>query len=314
MLEEASDIHFIPFDQGAHIYYRVHNKRIFHKKISPHQYNLLITHYKFTSGMDIGEIQKPQNGTLTFTLQEKTYSLRLSTLPVQAMESLAIRILPQQESRSLEHLFLFPHQYKLIKQWTTLTSGLFLMTGPTGSGKSTTLYALIRSLMKNRDKQLITVEDPIEQQLPGVLQVQLNPKAGITYSTGFKAILRHDPDVVMIGEIRDANTAAFAVNAALSGHVVFSTFHAGDAIGTITRLLEMGIEPSDLTETLKGVAAIELIPIKKNLHKQKRSAILEILNTTHIQAYIKGHSIPVYDSFEHLRKEAINYNFIQQES
>lgn len=310
VLAEASDIHFIPFDKGAHIYFRVHNVRVFHKEISSQQYNLLLTHYKFTSGMDIGEIQRPQGGTLIFTLQEKKYSLRLSTLPVQTTESLAIRILPQEESKQLRNLFLFHHQYEYIKQWTLYRSGLLLMTGPTGSGKSTTLYALLRNLMNEQPKQLITLEDPIEQQLNGVLQVQLNSKAGITYSEGFKAILRHDPDVVMIGEIRDAQTAAFAVNAALSGHVVFSTFHAGDAIGTITRLLEMGIDPSDLREALKGVAAIELVNIKKSKQKERRSAILEILNETHIQSYIRNQPMPTYDSFKYLRKEAINNNLI----
>ncbi len=310
ILSEASDIHFIPFEKVVHIYFRVHNKRELYQEIPAHQYSLLLTHYKFTSGMDIGEIQKPQNGTLVFTLDSKKYSLRLSTLPVQTTESLAIRILPQEDSKKLEHLFLFPHQYEQIKQWMTFQSGLFLMTGPTGSGKSTTLYALLRMLMKEQGKQLITLEDPIEQELPGVLQVQLNTKAGITYVEGFKAILRHDPDVVMIGEIRDANTASFAVNAALSGHIVFSTFHAGDAVGTITRLLEMGIDPMDLKEALKGVAAIELVNVKQSDDHQKRSAILELLHETHIQSLINKQPAPYYESFEYLREEAYKYDLI----
>lgn len=308
--QEASDIHFIPFEEGAQIYFRINGNRVFHKQIPLHHYHLLLTHYKFTSGMDIGEIQKPQNGALSFDLGNHSYALRLSTLPIQTTESLAIRILPQSEARALEYLFLFPYQYELIKRWITRKSGLFLITGPTGSGKSTTLYAILRKMLADQSKQLITLEDPIEQHIPELLQVQLNPKAGITYFEGFKAILRHDPDVVMIGEIRDASTASFAVNAALSGHVVFSTFHASDATGTITRLLDMGIDPSDLTQALRGVAAIELVSMNNDNIPEKRAAILELLAEDHIQAYIRGHPIPLFDTFGHLRKKAKAYGFI----
>lgn len=307
---DASDIHFIPFERGAQIYFRVNGRRTFHKPIPLHQYHLLLTHYKFTSGMDIGEIQKPQNGSLSLIVRQRNYALRLSTLPVQETESLAIRILPQDESKELEHLFLFMSQYNHIKQWTSLQSGLILMTGPTGSGKSTTLYALLREMMKDQSKQLITLEDPIEQHLPNILQVQLNPRAGITYVEGFKAILRHDPDAIMIGEIRDASTASFAVNAALSGHVVFSTFHASNAIGTITRLLDMGIDRSDLQQALRGVAALELVHLKNEQRLKKRAAILEILTEQHIKAYIRSHPVPPFDSFDHLRKKAVAYGFI----
>ncbi|HLR14418.1 MAG TPA: competence type IV pilus ATPase ComGA [Bacillota bacterium] len=303
----ASDIHFIPCKKGADVYFRINNKRSFHQAINIDHYNALLTHYKFTSGMDIGEIQKPQNGSLTFTLNQYVYSLRLSTLPVQHTESLAIRILPQEASRQLNQLFLFHKQYKRIKEWTCLQSGLLLLTGPTGSGKSTTLYALIHEIIQTKEKQLITLEDPIEQQLPDILQVQLNEKAGITYAEGFKAILRHDPDIVMIGEIRDATTAAFAVNAALSGHVVFSTFHASNAVGAITRLLEMGIDPADLRASLKAVAAIELINIHEQNETEKRSAILEILEEHHIDAIIHRQPIPFYETFQNLRKEAYQH-------
>lgn len=304
---DASDIHFIPSRKGADVYFRINNKRSFHQTISTDQYVALLTHYKFTSGMDIGEIQKPQNGALLITFNKFKYSLRLSTLPVQHTESLAIRILPQEASKQLDDLFFFHKQYQHIKEWTLLKSGLLLLTGPTGSGKSTTLYALIQEIIQTKEKQLITLEDPIEQQLPDVLQVQLNEKAGITYAEGFKAILRHDPDVVMIGEIRDATTAAFAVNAALSGHVVFSTFHASNANGAITRLLEMGIDPTDLQAVLKSVAAIELIHLRQQNGTEKRTAILEILQESHINAIVHKKSIPFYETFQSLRKEAYQH-------
>lgn len=307
---DATDIHLIPFEQGARIYFRINGNRSHHKQIPLHHYHLLLTHYKFTSGMDIGEIQKPQNGSLVFMIDKHRYALRLSTLPVQETESLAIRILPQDESKELEYLFLFTHQYKHIKHWTTFQSGLILMTGPTGSGKSTTLYALLRKMIVDQSKQLITLEDPIEQQIPNILQVQLNPRAGMTYLEGFKAILRHDPDVIMIGEIRDAETASFAINAALSGHVVFSTFHASNALGTITRLLDMGIDRSDLQEALRGVAAMQLVQLNTNNHLKNRAAILEILTEQHIQASIRSEPIPLYSTFDHLRRKAMAYGFI----
>src|SRR5690606_33165554 len=158
-------------------------------------------------------------------------------------------------------LFLFKNQLTKIKQWMNFRAGLILISGPTGSGKTTTLYALLEETLKNGSFQTITLEDPIEKNIDDILQVQVNEKAGITYQTGLKAALRHDPDIIMVGEIRDRHTAKFALEASLTGHLVLSTIHAKNTIGTIQRLLEMGLTRVELEQSLIGISSIQLIPI-----------------------------------------------------
>ncbi|MCT2537546.1 Flp pilus assembly complex ATPase component TadA [Aquibacillus koreensis] len=308
----ASDIHFCPSSTMTDIYFRVHGKRIFHQSIPSKQFDTLLTYYKFTSGMDIGESRRPQNGTTNYQTHQQKFSLRLSTLPVHTQESLAIRILPQQESLKLEQLFLFPNQLDKIKQWIKNRSGIILFTGPTGSGKTTTLYALLQSLLTHESFQAITLEDPIEKEINNILQVQVNEKAGISYDAGLKAALRHDPDIIMVGEIRDRETAHFAFHASYTGHLVLSTLHAKNALGTIHRLLEMGIKRTDLEQSLIAVASLQLLPIVTNSHLPSRAAILELLDTGMLQEAIQKNEIsehhPFY-SFERLRRKAYAYGF-----
>lgn len=284
----ASDIHFYPYNTVTYIYFRVHGNRILFQKISTNQYQLLLTYYKFNSGMDIGESRKPQNGTIQHKESSSYYSLRLSTLPSYHLESLAIRILPQTEEHLLNHLFLFPYQYKRILSWIKNRAGLILLTGPTGSGKTTTLYSLLRTLLQKNSYQTISLEDPIEKEIQDIIQVQINEKAGITYQTGLKAALRHDPDILMIGEIRDKYTAKFAFEAALTGHLVMTTLHAKDAIGTIHRLIEMDIKGIDLQQSILAIAAIQLIPLEYKQGIQRRAAILEILDGENLELALKG--------------------------
>lgn len=312
----ASDIHFYPVNQFTNIYFRVHGSRLFYKKIPIRSYHLLLAYYKFTSGMDIGDTRRPQNGTIKYTSKSGNYSLRLSTLPLHQDESLAIRILPQEDKLSLDQLLLFPSQLNALRKLISHRAGLILFTGPTGSGKTTTLYALLEDILKEKSYQTITLEDPIEKKLSHILQVQVNEKAGITYQTGLKAALRHDPDILMIGEIRDQYTAHFAVDAALTGHLVLSTLHAKDAAGTVYRLLEMGIDPVDLQQFLIAVAAIELLPVKVNNQIVRRAAILELLDEKILHAILKGGDIykqKHFRSFDHLRKKAYAYGFISKE-
>ena len=312
---QASDIHFYPFSDDTDIYFRIHGKRIFYKRIRIQQYQLLLTYYKFTSEMDIGEIRKPQNGIINYRETSQVYSLRLSTLPINHTESLAIRILPQEENLTLEQLFLFPNQLHQLKEWITNRAGIILFTGPTGSGKTTTLYALLQAILKEKSYQTITLEDPIEKEINDILQVQVNEKAGITYQTGLKAALRHDPDIIMIGEIRDKYTAQFAFDASLTGHLVLSTLHAKNAEGTIHRLLEMGLNQTDLQQSLIAVAALQLIPVQQNNHTKRRAAILELLdgksleNTLNRNASDEANTI---QSFDHLRKKAFAYGYISE--
>lgn len=313
----ASDIHFYPLHKNVDVYFRIHGQRILYRTITHSEYQLLLAYYKFTSRMDIGEIRKPQNGTITHQAHQGKYSLRLSTLPLNHHESLAIRILPQEENYTIDKLFLFPNQIKLLKSWTKHRTGIILMTGPTGSGKTTTLYSLLEALLREESYQAITLEDPIEKEIHHILQVQINERAGITYQTGLKAALRHDPDILMIGEIRDEFTAQFAFEAALTGHLVLSTLHAKDSIGTIHRLLEMGIKKVELEQSLIAVAAVQLLPIQIGGEVKRRAAILELLDGKRLKTVLRGGDETAINehihSFNYLRKRAFAYGFISEE-
>jgi competence protein ComGA len=313
---QASDIHFYPFKDRTDIYFRIHGKRTYHQSIISEQYQFLITYYKFTSGMDIGETRKPQNGVLAHQVNAQLFSLRLSTLPVNHHESLAIRILPQEKNPGLHQLFLFPNQLGKLKKWISQQAGIILFTGPTGSGKTTTLYALLETILKEKSYQTITLEDPVEKQMQDILQVQVNEKAGITYQTGLKAALRHDPDIIMVGEIRDAYTAQFAFDASLTGHLVLSTLHAKNTKGTIHRLLEMGLQRTDLEQSLIAVASLQLLPLSIVKHAGRRGAILELLDGESLTNTLKGADTlrkNNFDTFEHLRKKAFAYGYISKE-
>ncbi|TGB05461.1 competence protein [Halobacillus salinus] len=311
----ASDIHFSPYQEKANIYFRIHGERIFHSSLPLPDYKRLLSYFKFTSGMDIGEMKRPQNGTLEHRTDHKSYDLRLSTLPITGTESLAIRILTPMDHTPLDKLFLFPSQLKQIQSWLTHTSGMILFTGPTGSGKTTTLYALLQSLMNRRSFQAITLEDPIEKNLHNIIQVQVNERAGITYDTGLKAALRHDPDLLMVGEIRDQSTAQFAFRAALSGHLVISTIHAKDAFGTIRRLKEMNIQQADLEQTLVAIAAQQLLPLYGHMHLPKRAAILELLDGSLLQHATRDtppYQAPSFRSFSQLRRKAYALGYLKK--
>lgn len=309
---QASDIHFYPYEQQTEIYFRIHGKRIFNRAILTKQYQLLRTFFKFSANMDIGETRKPQHGTLLWSLESKDYALRISTLPHYQQESIAIRILPQNDNLPLDHVFLFSNQIQQIRRWMNHDSGLILITGATGSGKSSTLYSLLEMEIKERPCQIISLEDPIERKINQILQVQINENAGISYQVGLKAALRHDPDILMVGEIRDKETAQFAVEAALTGHLVLSTLHAKNAIGTIFRLKEMGIKTADLHQILVGIGALRLIPIiRKN--QQQRSAIGELIDGTFLTQAIEGNlqNLPEKQQFKNLQRKAFAYGFTQ---
>ncbi|MFD2630817.1 competence type IV pilus ATPase ComGA [Oceanobacillus kapialis] len=313
--ELATDIHFYPVESGTDVYFRIHGKRVLYSTLPISTYRSLLSYYKFASGMDIGEIRKPQNGTLTHQTTDKLVSLRLSTLPVKQHESLAIRLLPEQTNFTLDQLFLFPYQLQQLKKWVSSRAGIILFTGPTGSGKTTTLYALLQSILHEKSYQTITLEDPIERKMDNMLQVQVNEKAGVSYQAGLKAALRHDPDIIMVGEIRDAFTAKFAFDASLTGHLVFSTLHAKNTIGTVHRLLEMGLTQSDLEQSLLAVASLELLPVQINGSIKRRAAIMELLDGRQLEKTIRERKRNTGDSFcsfEHLRKKAYAYGFISK--
>lgn len=312
IIQHATDLHFLPSPKGTKIHFRILGNRKFYSAIPASQYELLLTFFKFTAGMDIGESRKPQDGSIANLFPKLgKFTLRLSTLPMLASESLAIRILPQEDSLPLDELFLFPYQLNELIESANARSGLVLITGPAGSGKSTTLYALIRFLTEAHSYQAVTLEDPVERQIDDVIQVQINEQAGITYQAGLKAALRHDPDILMVGELRDEATAHFALQSSLTGHLVLSTLHARNAVGTIYRLLDMGIKQQDLLQSLVAVVSIQLIPIRQK-GIVRRAAILELLSGDDLYDAIysrldigrKGSN-----SFEYLRRKAYAYGF-----
>lgn len=257
----ASDIHIVPRRKDTLIQIRLANKLIPRLYLPKEECDRLIAHFKFTASMDIGEKRRPQSGAYSYVINDKIVGLRFSTLPSAHNESLVIRILQQQEQIPFYQISLFPKITRKLLALLKHAHGLIIFTGPTGSGKTTTLYSLLNETSHLFNRNVITLEDPIEKENDLVLQVQVNEKAGVTYATGLKAILRHDPDIIMVGEIRDAETAKIAVRAALTGHLVLSTMHTRDAKGAIYRLLEFGVNLLEIEQTLVAITAQRLVEL-----------------------------------------------------
>ncbi len=256
---EASDIHLEAGIRGGRVRLRIDGRLQLLARQGPVNLSPLLTRLKLLAGMDIAEQRLPQDGRLSYQQGGRRLDLRLSTLPTNQGEKMAIRLLESQRALlPLEQLGFSPANLGLYRGLYRVPNGLVLLTGPTGSGKTTTLYATLQEL-NSPDKNIITIEDPIEYQLPGINQVAVNPKAGLTFATGLRALVRQDPDIIMVGEIRDRETAAMALGAALTGHLVLSTMHANRAAASVSRLLEMGVEPFLVAATLRGTVAQRLV-------------------------------------------------------
>ncbi len=221
-------------------------------------YSSVVSRIKVMANLDISEHRVPQDGRIWFEQDRTRLDLRISVLPSLHGESLAIRLLEPELSLQLSDLGLADAQGALLKPMLAKPTGMLLVTGPTGSGKSTTLYAFL-SMLAGRRVNIVTIEDPVEHELPGVTQIPVQPKVGLTFATGLRSMLRHDPDIIMVGEIRDQETASLAVRAALTGHLVLSTLHTNDASSGITRLLDLGVEPFLLCSTLTGILSQRLV-------------------------------------------------------
>jgi competence protein ComGA len=285
----ASDIHILPRKAGPLVQFRIDNKLVPQDLLTQEESERLISHFKFLASMDIGEKRRPQNGSITIMVKRKPIGLRLSTLPAAYSESLVIRLIPQQNILPLEELSLFHNTAHKLISLLKHSHGMIIFTGPTGSGKTTTLYSLLHHAKEIINRHVITLEDPIENVSNQVLQVQINEKAGISYSVGLKAALRHDPDIIMVGEIRDAETAKIAVRAALTGHLILTTMHTRDAKGAIFRLLEFGVSLLEIEQTLIAVTAQRLLELKcptckgicssdcSHTSRNKRASVYELL-------------------------------------
>ncbi len=260
--ERATDIHVEPLENDLRIRYRIDG--ILHEAAVPPQLRLLqsaiISRLKVMARMDIAEKRLPQDGRINLAAGATSIDVRVSTIPTVNGESISLRLLSgrDRESFGFERLDLDPAQTELVKGLLAQPNGIVMVTGPTGSGKSTTLYSFLTSI-NSVQRRIITIEEPVEYRLPGVSQIDVKPEIGLTFANGLRHILRQDPNVIMVGEIRDGETADIAIRAALTGHLVFSTLHTNDAVGGITRLMDMGIEPFLLSSTVRAFLAQRLV-------------------------------------------------------
>ncbi len=256
---EASDIHIEPREDFVQIRYRVDGVLKEANRLPKNVVNALISRIKILSNLKIDERRVPQDGRFKVTVAGKQYAFRVSTLPVTDGEKVAMRILDEgSKALSLEQLGCWGASLTLINQAMTEPNGMILITGPTGSGKSTSLFSIL-SLLNSPTVNISTVEDPVEYKINGTNQTQVNPKAGMTFVTGLRALLRQDPNIIMVGEIRDGETANLGIQAALTGHLVFSTLHTNNAATCLPRLLDMGIEPFLIASTVRVVVGQRLV-------------------------------------------------------
>ncbi|MDP7555204.1 MAG: type II secretion system ATPase GspE [Nitrospinota bacterium] len=256
---EASDIHFEPFENDLRIRYRIDG--VLHDMEAPTKrlQNAISSRIKIMAKLNIAERRLPQDGRIKHRVSGKEIDMRVSTIPTIYGESVVLRILDRGNVvLDLAKLGFPANSLKIFENIISKPYGMLLVTGPTGSGKTTTLYASLNKL-NSSDKKIITIEDPIEYQLHGVNQIHVKPQIGLTFSSGLRSIVRQDPDIIMVGEIRDAETADIAIQAALTGHMVFSTVHTNDSAGAITRLSDMGIEHYLMASALVGVLAQRLV-------------------------------------------------------
>ncbi|MFB4164767.1 competence type IV pilus ATPase ComGA [Alteribacillus sp. JSM 102045] len=267
---DATDIHLHPNERDTFLFFRVQGKLHHMQSLKKRDADRLIAHFKFRAGMDIGEQRRPQNGSFMLKNISPPVNLRFSTIPAYFRESLSIRLLPQNDFFPLSSLSFVPAVTNFFRHLLTHHNGMVILTGPTGCGKTTTLYAFMNALRQAAYARVISIEDPIEIRNKMFIQTEINERAGLTYTELLKASMRHDPDALLIGEIRDSETAALAVRAALTGHLVFTTMHASSPHGAIKRLVEFGFSMLDLQETLLCITSQFLVPRYCSLCKSQQ--------------------------------------------
>jgi general secretion pathway protein E len=256
---KASDIHFEPYEDEVLVRMRLDGVLQPYTSISPARYREVVSRIKIMANLNVAEKRVPQDGKVHIKVGGKDYDIRVSVVPTVFGERAVLRLLDKSGGvLTLKELGLDEEQLKKVERLASKPHGIVLVTGPTGAGKSTTLYAMLLKI-KNPKRNIITIEDPVEYQIKGIGQIQVNPKVGLTFASGLRAVLRQDPDVIMVGEIRDRETAEIAVQAALTGHLVLSTLHTNDAPSAVTRLADMEIEPFLIASTLEGVISQRLV-------------------------------------------------------
>ncbi len=255
----ASDIHLEPEARQLVVRYRVDGVLQTHLELPRERMDALVSRIKLVSGLDIAERRLPQDGRITVRVSGVELDVRVSVIPCATGESVVARLLPKERAQlQLAHLGMEPDHLAQFARTVAEPHGIVLITGPTGSGKSTTLYAALEGV-NDHSRKIVTVEDPVEFQMRGVVQIQVHSEIGYDFARALRSILRHDPDIIMVGEMRDAETAAIAVQSALTGHLVLSTLHTNDAAGAFSRLLDMGLEPFLVASSVRAVGAQRLV-------------------------------------------------------
>jgi general secretion pathway protein E/type IV pilus assembly protein PilB len=268
--KRASDIHVEPFANRVRVRFRVDGTLLEREALPKHVQRAVVSRLKIMANISIAEKRIPGDGRMAFKLADRALDLRVSTVPTVHGESVVMRILDQESLKlGLAELGFLPDDQQTFEQLITLPDGIVLVTGPTGSGKTTTLYGCLHHL-NHPDRKIITVEDPVEYQLTGINQVPVRHEVGMTFASALRAMLRQAPNVVMVGEIRDSETADIAINAALTGHTVFSTLHTNDATGAVTRLIDIGVKPFLISAAVRAVVAQRLV--RKICEKCRRPA------------------------------------------
>ena len=293
--ERVTDIHLEPFENELRVRFRIdgflyevpisENIRLFHQSI--------VSRIKIMSNLDIAEHRIPQDGRIKIRIKKEELDLRVSILPSSFGESVQIRILSSKSFMNLESLGLAKEDIEKIEDLINKPYGVVFVTGPTGSGKSTTLYACL-SKKNTPQTKIITTEDPIEYQIRGITQMQVNPKIALTFAQGLRCILRHDPDIIMVGEVRDLDTAEITIRSAMTGHIVFSTIHTNDVSSTPARLIDMGIEPFLVASSLGGIIAQRLVRVACPACKEKKIISSEIFRKEGLD--IKEDKVEVFES------------------
>jgi len=313
--QNASDIHIEPTNYNFSVRIRVDGvlREIF--SFTNEIYGAFISKVKLLANLDISEKRKPQDGRFGMTINNAFYDFRISITPTLLGESIVIRILDQQKILlKVEELGMSEENFEKFKKLITTPYGILLVTGPTGSGKTTTLYAALNDI-KSLENKVITVEDPVEYQIPLVQQIQANPKVGHGFAEALRTILRHDPDVVMIGEIRDSETLTSAIQASLTGHLVLATLHTNDAISAITRMIQMGAQPFLVADSLIGVVAQRLVrkicPHCKTTYKPSPEKLKKVENYfDENSVFYKGTGCPACNMTGYKGREMISEVFV----
>lgn len=297
----ASDVHLLPSEKMYKAYFRKYNQLISIGEIPMAIGEKMISHFKYQSALDISEKRRPQSGAFEYREENQVISCRVSTLPsVRMKESIVIRLMLQNVAKPLDELSFNEQSAKQLQNIVAKKQGIIIFCGATGSGKSTTMYSLVNYCSNQLSKHVISLEDPVENNHQQILQIQVNERSGVTYEVGLKAILRHSPDVIMIGEIRDRETAKIAIEAALTGHLVITTIHAKNSFGSLHRLLDLGISETELRQTVVSIVTQKLIT--KNTIDQELAALFEIMEEDILK-----------DAFYAL-KEKLDFDFPSEQS